>query len=167
MCVSHVWTVQKRPNIFLKWRARKPKGKQAKQQSWFNLYFSGKQRWAHRKRCLTLTNILSFETEFQNERHYMYQCAKQDHTTYCKTLLLVSTEQKAEEILTGTKNLLPILSMISDFCWWCTMSHSVSQQSTISSWAIKDPYLFNKPTNVWKLRWKEKLWQISTLQAVT
>lgn len=42
---------------------------------------------------------------------------------------------------TCTKNLLSILPMVSDFCWWCTMSHSASQYTSCTTRSIKNPHL--------------------------
>lgn len=44
-------------------------------------------------------------------------------------------------IHTCTKNLLSILSMVSDFCRWCTMSHSASQYTSCTTRSIKNPHL--------------------------
>lgn len=45
---------------------------------------------------------------------------------------------------TCTKDLLSILPMVSDFCWWCTMSHSASQHTTCPTGSIKNPHLHHK-----------------------
>lgn len=55
------------------------------------------------------------------------------------------------EIHTRTKNLLSILPMISDFCWWCTMSHSASQYATCTTRSIKNPNLHPKISRKFRL----------------
>lgn len=52
---------------------------------------------------------------------------------------------------TCTKNLLSILPMVSDFCWWCTMSHSTSQYTSCTTRSIKNPHLSPKKSRKMKL----------------